>query len=284
MQLERKGKRSGVDWRLILAVILLLLILFAMLFMRISKTEPKTLDGLLLVSDPGHGGLDAGAWCVLNGDTITENETANDVALRVNRMASEEGAVVISTTWNGGEEENSIPSPIREKREEKFTLDSSLVTPDSLGLLKRVKMAEHAVKLFPTKHPIFVAYHYDWIRPILSGVRIIYPVADRNAPFVPPDSLLVAADSAFGKYGMLMRVDKPLVPNRSDILDYENLRVLRSSNPVNDRIIIELGNTQNPGDCEGMANPVRREELATVIVQILKNRMKMGDLYKAPAN
>ncbi len=284
MQSERKGKRSGVDLRLILAVTLLLLILFALLFVRIRKAEPKALEGLLLVSDPGHGGIDPGAWCVLNGDTITENETANDVALRVNRMASEEGAVVISTTWNGGDEENSIPSPIREKREEKFTLDSTLVTPDSLGLLKRVKMAELAIKLFPTKHPIFVAYHYDWIRPVLNGVRIIYPVADGKALFVPPDSLLVAADRAFSKFGMLMRVDRPLVPNRSDILDYENLRVLRSNNPVNDRIIIELANTQNPGDCSGMADPVKREALAMVIVEILKTRMSMGDIYKPPVN
>lgn len=210
------------------------------------------LSGLIVVLDPGHGGKDLGGMTHTDKKLLVcESGYSYDVALRLEKILKEEGAIVFRTCYSKREIINDTLGFIRPNSEAKFTLDNSIVDKDREGLNKRVVYANKIKNEYEGNKIIYLSIHFDQISQKCHGARII--MSEKN---LLVDLLIkeLQINGCLSPYPILISGK-----------GFENIYVLTSLNLVSDRVLLELGNMCNQNDLLRMRSPSSRENYAHII-------------------
>jgi N-acetylmuramoyl-L-alanine amidase len=212
------------------------------------------LSGVVVVLDPGHGGRDPGGKIHIDKKMLVcESGYSYDVALRLEKILKEEGAIVFRTCYSNREIINDTLGLIRPNNEAKFTLDSSIVKNDSIGLNKRVLYATKIKNEYKSNRIIYLAIHFDVISSKYHGARIV--TVEKNL-FVNTLINEFKTKGCFSPYS-----NSVLISGNG----YKNIFVLKHLNFIADRVLLELGNICNRNDLLKMRNPSSREDYAHII-------------------
>ena len=114
------------------------IIILIILFFCVNVFSQKSLNGLVVIIDPGHGGCDLGApFLSEQGKILNENAYNYDVSLRLVKLLKSNGAKVFKTTRS---ERTNIQdtSYLESCTKAIFSLDRSIVQSGLIGLSKRV--------------------------------------------------------------------------------------------------------------------------------------------------
>jgi N-acetylmuramoyl-L-alanine amidase len=218
-------------------------ILFERFAQQVSK-KPKVsniLEGITIVLDPGHGGLDPGAIVKSSdgtGDTlyVTEDEYVYDIALRMYILLKSHGANVELTILSPNhlirDTTPATQTLIHEKNEVFNKKSLSNGTTNDLwpiggrrGLSNRVSVARDLFALYPGTETVFVSLHAD------------------NSPFSPEGTGALyyedddTSDSEGKEFAQAML---PYMGSKAYVRGQE-LGVLRN-NPADHKLLIEVRN------------------------------------------
>jgi len=139
----------------------------------------KSLDGILVVLDPGHGGTDPGAIV----GNIHEDEYTYDIACRIRELLLREGAEVISTVWDSKQRyKPSNRKSIRPDRNEFINVSPKKIKMDNkrVSLPLRFYKANAVYDDFVRKggrreNVVFTSLHIDSLHPSMYGAMAYYP-------------------------------------------------------------------------------------------------------------
>lgn len=243
-------------------VLLLLLALF-WLFFTVGAEAKGHLYGKVVVIDAGHGGQDPGSHGRFGSDKIWEDEYAYDVALRVRDLVRKQEGLAFLTTQDPNHKTPRDWSSSRvfpADHDEVFSLDRSQVRARTVGMQRRLAYANTIKRRYPRHQVVFIAIHFDVVgkRNDIEGVQVI---ADR------PSSVLARA--LVDAFGERMRRENPF-----EVIGQgaRNLYILNGENRIRDRVLIELGNFNNPNDVWRIRNFKVRQDYAERIVKALRRR------------
>ena len=220
------------------------------------------LYGTVVVIDPGHGGQDPGSHGVFDGDAVYEDEYTYDVALRLRDLIKKEQGIAVLTTEDPEDRVREWhPSRVfPPDQSEVFALDKTRVRARTVGMRKRLAYANQIKRRYPKHRVVFIAIHFDVVgrRKDVVGVQVITP--RRECPL---------AAALAKEFDERMRSEHPIaVVGR----EARNLYILNGSNSIKEKVLIELGNFNNPGDLWRIRNPEIRQDYAKRIVKALTAR------------
>ena len=248
-----------------------------------SFSKPR-LYGMVVVIDPGHGGRDPGAHGTFNGGAkkviVREAEYVFDVSCRLWHMVRKYGAVAVMTTRDkkrkcrrDSRRQNKV---IPRNKNKVFTLDGSRVVAGGIGLRRRVALGKKMLRKFPRHRVVFLSIHFDATgNKKLEGVHFIAPSSRRQPEII---KYLV---KRFSEANRLRRIGKkthyPVTVSGDKKHGIRRIYVLSTkTNPIRQRVLIELGNFTNPRDVWRIRDPRVRENYAQLITRAL------FDLNKIP--
>jgi N-acetylmuramoyl-L-alanine amidase len=231
------------------------------------KVVTKPLYGLVVVIDPGHGGLDNGNPDVdENGTKMTpemcqknhycEADYTYPVAyLLKNEVEKNGGLVFLTATKKNGEEVS--------------TIDGKTMVGRGKGLAKRVQYANSVYTKYSKNHKVvFISLHADSLPNPVEGVRIIY-----RRPY---GKLASSLNSSFERAGRL-RIRFPVVASG----DWKNHGIQNEYilNPARgaltkEAVLIELADLKNARDRYRIGNPEIQKSYANCIVEALLQHIK----------
>jgi N-acetylmuramoyl-L-alanine amidase len=245
------------------------LMILLMVILSASISSQNQLSGLVVIIDPGHGGLDTGAIVRLNKVPIIESVYSYDVALRLERMLLNKGAIVFKTTKNNNIINNKDTIKLYPKTF--FSLDGSIVERGILGLDKRTSFANLKAKKYPSKKIVFISIHFDISRLDYLGVRIIKGENDTIGNFIRNE---------FEQNYLLSNSLVPVLENGDKTHGIRHLYVLGGYNKINNKILLELSNLKNEKDLSRVLNANMRENYAFIIYFALEKYMNEFSLNK----
>lgn len=235
-------------------------------FAQHQKVKSSTLENLVAVIDPGHGGSDPGAHGEANGVNVYEKVYVYDVALRLQRILKKRGAHSFMTVV-GKSKINNLPASkiVQDNGNETFTIDGTVVKAGSRGLHKRLAYGNSIAKKNPNKRQVWISIHFDVVgmSKDINGVRVIEASSSKT--------LGKALITSFGKVGRL-RENAPLVVSGDQSHGIRKLYVLRDTNHIREKVLIELGNFRNKDDLWRIRDPKVREKYAESIANALSVR------------
>jgi N-acetylmuramoyl-L-alanine amidase len=227
------------------------------------------LANVQVVIDPGHGGTNPGlVYHYRNGKEnrlFIEKVYTCDVSARLVKILENLGAHVVSTIQGsclGKPQSNptSTSSRIR-NTDELFATTGKGVHGDSLGLKERVKLAEEVARLHPDERTVYVSIHFDsgYSRK-LHGAYIIVP------PSKASDPLAVSLAGEFSSAGLTGQgfCRKPTIIVAIGTCGIKNILILKSP-PVDNMVLLELGNIGNNSDRAKVLDPTSRQKYADLI-------------------
>lgn len=219
------------------------------------------LYGTVVVIDPGHGGQDPGSHGRFGKDDVWEDEYTYDVALRIRNLVRREKGVAFLTIEDPNQKipRDWPPSQVfPSDRNELFSLDRSGVRARTVGMRRRLAFANAIKRRYPRHRVVFLAIHFDVVgkRTDIAGVQVI--AARRNC------SLSRALIESFDER---MRKERPFQVIGKGA---RNLYVLNGGNSIQEKVLIELGNFNNPADVWRIRNPEVRQDYARRIVKALE--------------
>ncbi len=142
-------------------------------------TPKRSLRGIMVVLDPGHGGIDPGA----TAGTIHEDEYTYDLMCRIRELLISEGAEVVSTVWDSrqGFKPNNSRS-IRPDRNEYINVSPRRIKMDNkrVSLPLRFYKANAVYDEFMRNggnkdNIVFTSLHIDSLHFSMYGAMVYYP-------------------------------------------------------------------------------------------------------------
>jgi N-acetylmuramoyl-L-alanine amidase len=236
--------------------------------------QDDLLLGMVVVIDPGHGGMDPGSHGVFrNGRPVTvyEDEYVYDEACRLWHQVRSYGGIAVMTTWDRetGCQRNGWPANrvIPPDRNEEFTLDRTRVRAGNGGLRRRVDYANLIRNRYPRHRVVFISLHFDSTRNSqLEGTHFVAPA---GAP-LQVTSFLV---EEFRKGGRLRTLNGreyyPVTISGNSSSGTRDLYILKSDNKICQKVLVELGNFTNPRDVWRLRDYRVRENYAQLITRAL---------------
>lgn len=255
----------------------LIVILFFFLALTSFKKEPdRELSGLVVILDPGHGGQNDGAYAYFGKDKIkiTESAYCYDIALRLRNLLISKGATVYMTVKAQQEEPLNNESDVLIKRDVNsiFTYDNSRVVFSAVALEKRVAYANLMLKKNPNCKIVYIALHFDNLKSIFCGTRIIMG----NSSI----SLANCLKKEFELAKLLSKSSFPVLKNADKKKGIRNLIVLRSTNKIQQKVLIEFANCKNANDLKRIADYQTRDEYALIVTLSLVRFMNSNNGIK----
>lgn len=233
--------------------------MFALL-MTLLLAPHGSLYGTVVVIDPGHGGQDPGSHGQFGGKPVYESVYNYDVALRVRDEVRKRGGVPFLTVedrdWSSpNESEPAALFPMH--RDVRFKMDGTEVRARTIGLLRRLAYANTIRRRYPRHRVVFIAIHFDVVgkRADVAGVQIIASRSD--CPL---------GRSLLKSFSERMRKEHPVEVSGQGA---RRLFILNGHNSIKERVLVELGNFNNPGDLWRIRNPEIRQDYAKRIAQAL---------------
>jgi len=245
-----------------------------------EEGELGNLFGMVVVIDPGHGGQDPGAIGTFPGPQksrvgVVENEHVYDVAIRLARIVRVHGGAAVFTIRDSNQLQSALPpgTPIPEDRNEMYAHTTRMVRAKSAGLQPRLNYANNALRRYPKHRVVFISLHFDVVGAGLEGVRIITPSGDPDLPF---------AEFLADHFRRGQRIRKNVKGEEhypvaaSGTRGIPNLYILSSRNHIAQRVLIELGNFNNPDDNWRLRDYRVRENYAQYIVRALTDLNRLA--------
>ncbi len=248
-----------------------ILILLA-LFLAIFSLYSKSLSNIVVIIDPGHGGSDRGCFIKDYNNKIifTEDGYNYDLALRLEKVLKDSGAIVFKTIESRERVINNTILPIKSINNAIFSIDGTKVH-NGKGLYKRTDFCNLKNNKYKNKKVIFISIHFDFISPNFLGVRII---KSKNSA---SDSLSIYLQKEFKKNNLISNYFPSIIENGDRITYGRNLHVLGYKNKIKTKVLIELANTQNEVDFLRIRNLSDRDEYVVNIVNALIKYVKKTD-------
>lgn len=224
---------------------------------------------VLLILDPGHGGKDQGGYdgggFKIDGARIPEDAYMYDVARRVEQQAWKKGWKIFFTVIDRADtgiydyDEDRIIPP---KKNLIYNLPGTpvFVFPGKDGLLKRLEAVRHSAGAFPHAIKIFISFHFDYAPSVTRGAKIFTARGMAGHHFIK-----ILADH-FKKAGLELRVRGAKQP----MIDSHNKLVVLGENPIEPRVLIELGNFNHLDDRRILLSAEGREKYASVIIEVIE--------------
>ncbi len=215
------------------------------------------LNGAVFYLVSGHGGPDPGAVTEIEGQTVSEDEYAYDITLRIARSIEEHGGLVYMII-------NDPNDSIREEKYLKIDYDEYCY-PDleiPRNQYDRLKQRADAVN---DLYAIHKDSSYNRVIVIHVDSRAIGAKVDVFFYFYPGSKVGKATAEAL--QGVFAAKYEEHQPNRGyeGTVTSRNLMVIRKSIPP--AIFIELGNIQNDRDRKRFFSPSNRQALAKWITE-----------------
>jgi N-acetylmuramoyl-L-alanine amidase len=173
---------------------------------------------------------------------VVEDEYVYDIALRIQRIVRARGGLAFMTITDTMGERNWLPNRIfPDARTERFALDKTIVRAGTRGLNKRLAYGNLISRRYPKHRQVWMSIHFDVVgrSTDIAGIRIIAP--DTELP------IAVALGKTFATSRRL-RADNPVVQNGDRDFGLRRLFVLTARNRIRNRVLIEMGNFNNPSD------------------------------------
>jgi len=212
----------------------------------------SVLSGTVFYLIPGHGGPDPGAVATVDGNMITEDEYAYDIALRLKREIESHAGVAIMI----------VIDPNDSIRNEKFLVhdtdeicypDKSIPRDHNERLLQRVYAVNNLYDSYGALvHQRVIEIHLD-SRPESQKIDVFFYYHTTSTKGQRLAEIMLSTFEAKYKEHQPNRVYNGSVSPRS-------LMVLRKTKPVG--VFMELGNMSNVNDQKRFLDPDNRDILA----------------------
>jgi len=246
------------------------LIILLMVILSLSISSQNQLSGLVVIIDPGHGGLDTGAVVYLNKRVpVIESVYAYDVVLRLERMLLNKGAIVFKTTKNNNTINNEDTIKLYPKTF--FSIDGSIAERGKVGLNKRTSFANLKARKYHNLKVVFISIHFDISYSGYFGMRVIKGNHDTIYNFIR---------TGFEENYLLSNSPNPILKNGDKANGIGRKYVLGGMNSINNKILIELANLKNEKDLSRVLNANMRENYAFIISFALEKYMNEFSLNK----
>lgn len=253
-----------------------ILSLIFVIFFCISCSRACAESKVILFLDPGHGGTDQGGYDGRgfkneNGNRIPEDGYTYDVAKRIQRLAQQNRWETIFTVFDREDapldyDENRILPP-KTHATYQPPFQYLHVFPGKEGLTKRLAVLTRMPNMTDTI-AIFISIHFDYAHPEFSGTRIFTSPSLSKHPFV----LILA--KKFSEEGLAAKFKGKI----TDMIDSRNQLFMLKENPVTARVLIELGNFNDPRDRALMLGSAGRERYAEIIIRAIREYMLHASL------
>jgi N-acetylmuramoyl-L-alanine amidase len=269
-----------------------------------KRTTARSLEGVVLVLDPGHGGVDPGAIGVCG---ICEDEYVYDVTMRVGRIVSAEtqGKVLYTMTdRQQGITPRDAENLPQDSSEQVLTTPPYSATDTKVSAHLRWYLANSFYRKLLKRGVdadkiVFTSFHADARHPSAPGMMVYVPDAAASAGGI---------EKSGGVYGRFQEVrEQPEVSfprsvrARSEALSRDFAEVLISAmnragvgvhsdvpirgtirrrhkryvpavlryNAIPIKVLVEIANMSSPRACQSMRDPAWRENVARAYVNAL---------------
>ena len=271
-----------------------------------STPRGPRLEGLLVILDPGHGGVDIGA----HHHGVWEDDVVYDIALRVQRLLNQKSAARVRlTVLDRSQGEKPYDGPFLSiDRDEAVQTHPPLVAADGPGRAAAVQLRGHLASALlaeavraggDDEQVVFLSLHADALHRDVRGAMVYVPGERfrrasygldparwrrysevRAAPVLQEDRATRLRSEGLSRRlaGHLIRAFAAAgwpvhanVPIRDHVVrdGHSWLPAVLRGNEVPTKVLIEVANVANRADAALLADPAQRERVAGAVVAAL---------------